>query len=216
MDPGDFYSLGPVKAGDRLTASVRMPDSTLLPVAALFDGQKKLFILKSGADHNAAAGDPIIDEVFRHDSENCYAVFTRAFTQPLTAGAYEVTVRVERGEAVPPPQPQTFLLDFNGGTVTIGGGRTLTVGPFNAGDIDPAYAGQTEVVKRWIVETFEQNYARFGVVVLNTDEDAPPPDGRFSTVYPSVVYFRNTGMRETRWYERVVCGRGLVVGPHRR
>lgn len=182
-DTGDFYSLGPVKAGDRITVSVDTLGSELVPVVAVFDGQKRLFILKSGEGRPADAADPFIDEVFRHDSEGCYLVATRALTQPLTSGSYEVVVGVQRGGTVPPSRRQTVLLDFNGGTVTVRDGRTLTVGPFDSADIAAAYAGETDAVKRRIVETFRQNYARFDVVVRNTDENTPPPESPFSTVY---------------------------------
>lgn len=182
----DFYALGPMKAGDRITIDVDSPDSDVDSLIAVFDADYKLFVNNDNDGSDPSIKDPYVSEIVRHDSDNYMLVVTRsAFAGfgPPSSGAYEILATVERGGPVPTPTRQKLLLNFEGGTVAVHGEQRLRIDPFDAGDIDPRYAGQTAIVKQWIVDTARQNYARFNVEVLDTDSSPGPPEGDFSMIY---------------------------------
>ena len=52
---------------------------------------------------------------------------------------------------------------------------------FDAADIAPCYAGQTETIKSAIVATVRENYEGLDVDVVTSDD--PPPEGAYSTVF---------------------------------
>ena len=178
----DFFALGSVQAGDRLRVEANAPDGMLDPVIAVLYPDGTLFAMNDDRDAQMDALDAIIDQVFPQSAEGIFLALAPAKRTVLLGGTYDILITLERGGPVPQPQFQTVLLDFDGGTATLRTGTVVTVGPFDAGDIDPRHAGQTPAVKAAIVETCLQNFARFGVEILNTDEHAPPTDRPFSTV----------------------------------
>jgi hypothetical protein len=98
-------------------------------------------------------------------------------------GSYTLDVRLTPAQPVPPPAPQTLLLDFDGGEVSSPVLGDYALDPFDAADIHPRYRGTTETMKQTIRETMEQNYARFNVVVLTTDDSEPPAGTVVSKIY---------------------------------
>ncbi len=178
----DFFALGPLQVGDRLRAEVRTPDSELDALLAVFDAENKLFIVNDNAGSEPRPRDPAIDEIIRHDSEYYIGVMRSGFGT-FAGGSYELRIQVDRGGEPVLPQGQVLLLNFEGGRVDWGGGQSLTIDPFDAGDIDAIYTGQTELVKRWIVQTVRQNYARFNLTVYSSDEAVDLPDDGVSIIY---------------------------------
>ena len=179
----DYFNLGPMQAGDRLTLEVVTPASDLKTVAAVFDADGKLFEIRATETTDAGAVDPRIDNLIHHDSSAYYLVLSRAARAGLVGGTYEVHVVVERGGAVPVPRRQVVWLNFGGGSVTIPEQGPVALRPFDPADIDPVYAGRNATVRDWIVRTVRQNYARYAVTVLSSDETPAPADGAYSTVY---------------------------------
>ncbi|MBN1491070.1 MAG: VCBS repeat-containing protein [Phycisphaerae bacterium] len=178
----DYYSLGAMAAGDRIVVTVDASESGLETAVAIFDSDAKLFSLNADTARTTASGSAI-DAIIRHRADTYYFVLSRKAGAGTTAGAYEVTVHVDRGGPVVSPVGQSIWLNFTGGTVPLTNGTTLTVDPFDAGAIDASYTGDTATVRQFIVATVRQNYARFNVTVLNSDEHAPPTDTPYSTVY---------------------------------
>ena len=174
----DFYAMGPTDAGDRIVVAVTTSDSELNAGAAVYDAEGKLFQLCT-----AEGADVSCDEVFRHQSDNYYLVVSRESFLDTSSGSYEIDVSIERGGEIPVPRPQTVLLDFRGTSTTIPNIGPVTVTPFDAGGIDPVYAGQTAIVKQAIVATVEQDFARFDMTILNSDEDSLSTDEPHSTVW---------------------------------
>jgi len=179
----DYFDLGPLTTGDRVVISVVTPGSDLKTAAAVFDAEGRLFILDAAETTDTGIVDPSIDEVIRHDSEVYRLVLSRAPYSGLVGGEYELRIAVERGGSAPVPRSQIVWLNFDGGTVDVPDAGRMTFGSFDPGDIDPVYSGQNETVRDWIVRTVRQNYARYAVSVLSSDEGPPPADQPFSTVY---------------------------------
>jgi len=179
----DYYALGEMNAGDRIIVDLNIADSELNTMIAIFDADGRLFILNDNEDTAAGLIDPYVDEVFRHQSSGYYLIVSRALWSNNASGTYEARVTVERGGTVPTTQSQTVLLDFTGATLTLPNVGTFPIDPFDAADIDSRYAEQTALIKSQIIKTVKQNYARYNVTVLNTNEHSPPADGLFSRVY---------------------------------
>ncbi len=65
---------------------------------------------------------------------------------------------------------------------SLGGATEVTVEPFDAGAISPAYERQEEALKEAIRTVIEQNFERFEVTVLTSDDPPPASGVAFSTV----------------------------------
>ena len=182
-DDADLYDLGPMKAGDRVIVRVKaVAPGNLDPTTAVFDANQDLFTLNDDINLDANELDSMIDEVIREDGAKYYLGVARSSFSRQTSGPYEATVTVLRGGAPVPPAGQVVYLNFNGGTALIAHVDTYILPPFNAADIDSAYAGQTELIKQTIVSTVKSNFAGLNITILSSD-DGPHPAGLFSEVF---------------------------------
>ncbi|RJP38622.1 MAG: hypothetical protein C4547_04395 [Phycisphaerales bacterium] len=183
----DVFDLGPLKAGDRVRITAAAERSDLDVSIALFDDQQRLVYMND--DISDVNLDSVIDHVVRHDGDPYYLVVSasafaqvdRAIGVDRSRGAYLVDVSATAGGDVPAPVPQTLLLDFAGGEINSPGLGRLNLDPFDAADISARYEGSTAVMKKWIQATVEQNFERFNVAVVSTDE--PLPDSPFTTIF---------------------------------
>jgi hypothetical protein len=175
----DVYDLGAVAPGDEVIVTITPAAGSMMdPIAAIFDVNEELFALNDDVDYPTRI-DSAIDQIVHDASDHLYL----GVSKYQDAGAYEGNVQILRGQAIPTPGAQFILLDFDGGTVTIPSeGDPIHVDPFNAADIDAAYAGETVAIKAKITETVRQNYERFHIQVVTTDEPAPAADC-VSTIY---------------------------------
>ena len=183
-DDLDVFVLGAMEAGDRLIIDAFAAPSSPLDVSiAVFDEQERL--VSDNDDRTDTNFDSRIDFIVRHRGNHYYLVVTRsAFASSGSmTGAYTTDVQVIRGSTVPPPAGQIILLDFNGGAVNSPVLGQMTLAPFDAGRIDRVYNGQTEKIKQTIREVFQQNYTRFNVTILTTDDPPPAQGASFSTVF---------------------------------
>jgi Matrixin len=180
----DVFSFDAIAAGDRIVIQMATTGSNLDVSIALFDGEGRLV---SANDDAHGTLDSFIDVTARRGSNTYFLVATvSAFASPGTeSGTYTADVRVETGGAVPVPEAQTLFLDFDGAMVNIPSifSQPFTLDPFDAGDIDPVYAGQTETFKQLIVEAIAQNYQRFNVIIITSDDGQPDPSTEFSTLF---------------------------------
>ncbi len=182
----DVFLLGPLNRGDGIVIDAETPNSVLDSSLGLFDELERLVYEN---DDRGGTGsrvlDSLIEFVVRHDGEDYYLVATNAaFAEPGDrAGTYRITVRVTPGAEVPDPVGQVLFLDFNGATIDspVLGSRTLSA--FNAADIAPVYAGETGTMKASIIATMEQNYERFSVSILTSDDGPPPAGIEFTTMF---------------------------------
>ncbi|MBI4579889.1 MAG: matrixin family metalloprotease, partial [Planctomycetes bacterium] len=179
-DDVDVYRLGPFTAGDRIIVDISTGNSGLDADVALFDGDGRL--VYENDDRNIVLNqlDPFINHVIRHDSDMYYLAIASSPLNP-TIGAYDIVLTITRGGTVPPAAGQIIALDTDGGSATIGG-ETETVGPFDTGDISPAYEGMTAEVLDQIVATVLENYDGLALQVLVTSRDPVPGGCTVSTV----------------------------------
>ena len=174
----DVFDLGPIEAGDRITVDVTSDGFGLDAVVAIFDDAGRL--VAENDDRNLARGqlDPLLDVTARRSGDS----FLLAIAAISGTGGYSMDVQIVRGDVVPLPAAQTVFLDFTGGSITLSGRGLQTVPPFDAAAIDPSLADQTQVLKDALIDTVMENFDGFDVVILNSDDDAPPPAGTFSRV----------------------------------
>jgi len=184
----DVFLLGSLDAGDRLIVDADTTGSQLDVSVGIFDGLQRL--VYSNDDRGGPLErflDSYVDWIVRHSSDSYYLVVTNAAFANASdrSGAYLVDVDVSSGFAVPPPVPQVLVLDFDGGVVNSPpfGPSPIFIDSFDAGAIDSVYRGRTEDMKEHIRATVQQNYERFNVIVLTTDDAPPQPGQEFSTVF---------------------------------
>lgn len=177
----DVYDLGPVNPGDRIVISVRPASGSFVdPVTAVFTAGEELFALNDDVDFQTGRLDSFIDDVVTAASPNLFLAITR-FAFSDQEGSYDADVEIRRGGSIPTPPDQVMLLKFDGGTVTIPSEGTITVDPFDAADIDAAYAGETAAIKATIIDTVRNRFAGTGLVIVTSDDPNAPADP-FSTL----------------------------------
>lgn len=187
--PGDLdvFLLGGLSGGDEVVVDGRTPGSVLDATVALFDGEQRLVYTNDDRGNPGAPNglDPFFAFTVRHASDAYYLVVSNspfAGSGQFT-GTYQVDVSVTTGGGVPATVGQILLLDFRGATLDSSPLGPLTLAPFDAGAIDLVYAGQTESLKELIRASMLQNYARFNVTVLTSDDPPPGSGVKFTTIY---------------------------------
>lgn len=177
----DLYDIGPVSPGDRIVVDVttaRNGRSGLDARFAMFDDRFRLIAWNDDRDFESGALDPRVDLIVRHESDRCYL----GVSAVRGTGAYAMSVAYTPGRFAPDPRAQTVLLDFDGGQVTLPSQGLHVVGAFDAADIDPDLAGETERMKAVILATVAENFDGLDLRVRNTDDDVEPVSGTFSRV----------------------------------
>lgn len=184
-DDIDVYAIRTLAPGDRIIIDVSTPCSSLDATAILFDDHQRLVFENDDRNFDLSQYDPLINHVIRHESEVHYLAisFSPLGVSRMSTGRYEVLITIVRGGDVPEPVPQTVVLDFGGGWVSIPGVRTYRLDPFDTGDISASYEGMTEVVRDQIVATVLENYEGLALEVLVAPGDAIPAGCSYSTVY---------------------------------
>jgi hypothetical protein len=175
----DVYSLGPLSAGDRIIVDVSVPGTVLDAAMAIFDSRERLVIENDDRNLALLQFDPWIDHIMRYSDDEFFLAITSAPAAPST-GDYDVDIRLSSA-AVPDPWPQVVLLEFNGGSVTIPFDATYDVDPFDAADIAPAYANQTEALIDLIVAVVRDRFEGLGLDVHVSPGD-PEPTEEYSLV----------------------------------
>jgi len=178
----DYYDLGPVSPGDRVIVTVEpAAGSTLDPTTAIFDENEELFANNDDVDLEAGLYGSAIDDYVAKAGDHLFLAIAKFFND-AEGGAYDVTVRIERGGPAPTPPVQVLLLNFAGGSVAITGEGALDLDPFDAADVDAAYAGDTAAIKARIVEVVRENFEDTGVQIVTSDDPAPAA-GTFSAIH---------------------------------
>ena len=187
----DVFLLGRLDVGDHIVVDVATIDSVLDASVALFDSLGRLAYAND--DRGGAPDrffDSLIEFTVRRASDAYFLVVTNASFAGTGQfmGSYIVDITVTPGFVVNPPTPQLLLLTFEGGRITSPVLGPVTLLPFDAGNIrNPGssfapYVGQTQALKDSIRQAVEQNFERFNVEIVTSDE--PLPVGTdFSTVH---------------------------------
>lgn len=206
----DVYDLGPCNPGDRIIITVDPATGSLLdPTVAVFDADGELFTLNDDVDLSAGLLGSQIDETVWLASDHYYLAISKFFFDSQ-GGAYGGSIRIERGGTVSDPLEQRLLLNFAGGNVTILGEGSFDLDPFDAADVDAAYAGQTDAIKAKIEETVRQNFQNTGLIIV-TSADQLPSTCTFSTIHFGAYSTNKFGVAESvDQGNRDVCDDGIV------
>lgn len=211
----DVFLLGALAVGDLVEVDARAADGSRLDVSVgLFDAEERLVFTND--DRTADNLDALIEHIVRHAGDRYYLVVTNAAfaTSGTTSGTYFVDITVTPGQEVPAPAQQVLFLDFDGGPITspdlpqLAGG---VVPPFDAGEIDAMYAGQSAAMQQVIIDIVKQNYRDFDVVVRSNDD--PPREQE--TIFTTMLFggFRNGifGIAEdVDLYDADRCDDGII------
>ncbi len=168
----ELVDLGPSLAGDRWTLFVQSESAPLDEVViALLDAEQALQYRSRVAAHDT------VRCTLRHDTNHLYAA-----VQTQRAGRFAL-VAARRQADVPAPQAQLVWLNFDGAAgVQINAQPAISFGPFEAADVDPAYAGQRELMMAEIARTVRALYAAFDVTILSSAE-TPEPATPHATIH---------------------------------
>ncbi len=183
----DVFQLGAMEPGDRIIVDAGTPGSRLDINIALFDDMQRLVSVNDDRDSEPEAQardlDAYLDFITRHHGAVYYAVVSASSFADgnRRTGAYTIDIQLERGTTIPASARQILLLDFDGGEVDSPTLGKIRLDPFDAADIALRYEDATDAMKEWIRQTVEQNYERFNVTVVTTNDDLP--QGHYSTIF---------------------------------
>jgi hypothetical protein len=181
MKDTDIYDLGELAPGDRLSVDVQTTSGDLDAMAAVFDEREYLLAFNDDRMPDASNLNPLID-VIVPGYEGRYYLGVAPYAGSGSSGDYRVDVHVTRAVGVLDPEPQTVYLNWAGGqNIRIANVGVFDIDPFEATDLGP-YAGRTAEMKDAIQDAIADRYEGFGLVLLNSDDDALPADPH-STVY---------------------------------
>lgn len=212
----DVFLLGSLARGDRVMVGTNTSSSALDISIALFDGLGRL-VFENDDDAETGSFDSSMDFVIRHSSDAYYvAVSHAAFAaEGRRSGTYKVDIEIEADQPVTEPSGQIVVLDFDGGTVTapilVDSLGSMTVGPFDAEDISRMYAGQTQAMKETIIEVTQQNFARFDVTVVSSDDALPADPSTYTSILIGGLSDEAFGIAESvDLYNLNICDDALV------
>ncbi len=179
----DVFLLGALAPGDRVIVDADTTGSVLDVTVAMFDAFGRLVVNNDDrGGPGSRALDSFTDLVVRHAGDQAFLVVTHSpFADAGTfTGSYFIDVQITGPVTVPEPVAQVLLLNFAGGLVDAPILGNPVLPPFDGGDIDRIYRGQTQTIKDMIVSVMEQNFARFAVIIVTSD-DPPLPSGTLLT-----------------------------------
>jgi hypothetical protein len=168
----ELVELGASEAGDEWTLWVEPgPAARATFVVALLDAGQTLQCRR----RCAAGGE--LRHTMRHGTEQLYAG-----VQTQQAATFSLVAARRHGD-VPAPQGQLVWLNFDGAqAVQVAAQPVTALAPFDAADVNPAYAGQSGLVMAEIARTMRRLYAAFDVTILSS-ADEPEPAEPHSTIY---------------------------------
>jgi len=167
----DVFDLGPVEPGDRVLISVT-PDAGLQSAVALFDDTGSALLVNDHQNVYLGKRGPFVDVVIRKSSRSCLVAYasTPGFA---SSGDYVLGASIEFPVAIPDPNPDVVLLNFDGASnVRISTRPPADVPSFDAADIDASLAGDTDALIARIVDRVREDFAAFDVTILSTSEGA--------------------------------------------
>lgn len=173
MDDVDLLDLGPMARGDRIRIELSRQTRSLEASLAIFDAGGSLINEDTTTSVSNSNADPSVDHLIRKDTDRLFVAVSHNFAD-ISTGDYELDIEIDRGGSVPATPRQVVMLRFDGGAAVDPISGSVTLAPFDSGDIARRYTGQTESIRDIAIATMEQNYARFDIDIRNSVDDATP------------------------------------------
>lgn len=127
-----------------------------------------------------SAAHPLEHRV-RADTDTLYMGIAPSYSG--RGGDYRFEVTRHSGLNVPSPAQQVVWLNFDSAAnVSVHARSGISFGAFDATSLGAAYAGATDLIKSRILDTMEEDYADYNVVILTSDQ-GPPPSVPYATVH---------------------------------
>ncbi len=180
-DDVDVYNLGPASIGDRIVVDM-LADPSLNSALALFDSEGNSLLVNDHRNVYLGQQAPFVDVVLRRATTACFVAIasTPGFD---STGAYTLAATKQNRSPILGSKPDSVLLVFNGGgNVRIGSREAINVPVFNAGSIDPSYAGDSDAIIAAAVESIRQDFDGLNLTIYSTSE-GDRFDGFMSRVY---------------------------------
>lgn len=171
----ELTGIGPGAGGEELIISAGPGSASRAFTVVLFNADMDLLM------RSVVGGATRMRHVLRRDSAALYlGVMGLSGTG---GGEYELRIDRVGAVSIPPPRGQLVYLNFGGGqNVRVNRREPISFGPFEAERLSGRFAGQTAVMRAAIAAQIREDYARYNVDVVSSDE-GPPPAATHATLY---------------------------------
>lgn len=177
----DVFDVGPVYVGDRLHVEVTA-EPPLDAAIAVLDQDENVLIANDDRSYYNGMLDPLADVRILHDSAHLYVAVSASPAAP-SAGSYTLEALLTEETAPGPPEVQRVYLNFEGAAdVVIGSRPAVDVPVFDAGTIDPVFAGYEAEIIEQLVANVREDYTGLNVEFYCSREGPPPPEP-YTTVH---------------------------------
>lgn len=175
----DIFTLGSLRAGDRVVVDVQRTGGNLDPVISVFDEDEDIQAFNDDREADGSDLDPYLDILIRGQDGDYFLAI--AGFGGLSTGDYAAFVQIERGDGGPAGEPAIIFLDWDGGAFT-----SETLGSFNLPEFDATQVGlrsdQTQTLKDQVYAVVTDRYADYQITFVSSDDSDPPAEPH-STVY---------------------------------
>lgn len=211
----NFFSFGPVAAGDLIVADVHAASANTC--LALFDDERMLVAVNDDRNYYAGQRDPFLQLVARRECAEMFVAIAvsplaNKFAGPQANMPYSISLTRAAGQPVPGPNPQVVWIELGGGRgVRIAGEAPQDVPAFDVGRIAERHRPAQDHILELALAKVAADYADFNVTILRSDRDTRPGEpysilyfGGYSSVYlglaDSVDYYNAQTQQEAIIY----------------
>ncbi len=176
------YDLGPLSLGDRVESlCIATAGGSLDPMTALFDSDGYRVFWNDDINPETNNFDSAFDGPIRHDSDGYFlAVTTTSFFN--TTGFFRCTLTLEAGVAIAPLIGQSVVLRFSSSAnVRVAGIDYGTLPAFSGANVASEFSSDTVELMDLIVSLVREDYARYDVTILTTDD--AEPEGNYQALF---------------------------------
>jgi len=169
-----LFELGGGTPGDRWTVTATAPMSSAF-VVVLLDEDENL-LMRMFFSYNAP-----LRHVLRETTGQVYL----GIMPPSggDGGDFRLKAALQTSQSVPAPAAQVVWVNFGAGNnVRIHRRDPVSFAPFDGSMIGELYAGHTQEMKDVILQEMRADYASYNVVIMSSDDGAPPTDA-YSTIH---------------------------------
>jgi hypothetical protein len=180
-DQINVYSIGSVAPGDRITVEV-FGEQAFNPAVIVMDAGENVMVANDDRAFRAGITDSLAAVTVQEASPDCLIAVSTSPAVPTT-GPYTLQVYLEEGDQPLLPESQRVYFNFNGAVdVRIGSRLPVDVPPFDAADMDAAFAADSAEIAYLTLQRARQDYVGLEVEFYSS-LDGPPPEAPYTTIH---------------------------------
>jgi hypothetical protein len=181
----DLFDIGPGQAGQRLQADLNAGGADIQ--LGVLDGNQQILAYLDPL--SPTAGPNRVDIILAAATDHIHVMV--ATRNAIAADRdYRASISLGAGLTVPTSRPQAVVLVFGGAAqVKIGSRPPVDVPKFDIANVNPEFAGQTEVAIQLLLQKVRDDYAGLNVTFYRDTDTNRPADDCTS------IYFGNADTR---------------------